>query len=174
MSIVVTKYWLTFQPRLYLIILNFFRPLDFLGEIQFAYICFLIGGNLDAFEHWKQLVGLLCNCQKAISKYRTIYDHLPDMLETQIYEIPCDFLVDIVSSNNFIYVKIKNLLRLIIESDVDGRIKSKMSRFKQRLSDKFDWDLNYENEESDDEKPVIVDVNEEMYSNNNELNDVVN
>lgn len=147
--------------------------MDFLGEVQFAYICFLIGGNLDAFEHWKELVGVLCSCQKAITKHRIIYDHLSDMLEIQINEIPSDFLVDIVSSNNFIYNKIRTLLGFISDSEVDGRLKSKIYRFKQRLTEKYDWDLNHVNDESDDEAPVIVDMNAEMYSSNNDNSDLV-
>lgn len=32
------------------------RPGDLVGELQFSFLCFLVGQSLEAFEHWKQLV----------------------------------------------------------------------------------------------------------------------
>lgn len=80
------------------------------------------------------------------------------VLEVQIKEIPEEFLADIVSNNNFVYVKLRTLFRAVQESEVDGRLKSKMSRFKDSLSEIYSWDFGNLDEESDDEAPVVVDL----------------
>lgn len=38
----------------------------FLGELQFAFICFLIGESLEALEQWKKMVTLVCSCEDAL------------------------------------------------------------------------------------------------------------
>ena len=39
---------------------------SFLGELQFAFICFLIGQSFDAFDQWKGMVHLVCLSEKAL------------------------------------------------------------------------------------------------------------
>ena len=38
-----------------------------LGELQFAFVTFLLGHVYDAFEQWKQLVALLTKCDDALA-----------------------------------------------------------------------------------------------------------
>ncbi|XP_027744302.1 protein AAR2 homolog isoform X2 [Empidonax traillii] len=78
------------------------RPLELLGELQFAFICFLIGNVYDAFEHWKRLLDILCRSEDAIVKYQDLYINLISVLYHQLNEIPADFFVDIVSQDNFL------------------------------------------------------------------------
>ncbi|NWH65027.1 AAR2 protein, partial [Geococcyx californianus] len=78
------------------------RPLDLLAELQFAFICFLIGNVYDAFEHWKRLLNILCRSENAIGKYQDLYINLISVLYHQLNEIPADFFVDIVSQDNFL------------------------------------------------------------------------
>lgn len=33
-----------------------------LGELQYAFVSFLLGENLESFEQWKRLMLLLCQC----------------------------------------------------------------------------------------------------------------
>ncbi|XP_069682395.1 protein AAR2 homolog [Periplaneta americana] len=139
------------------IIANFPSPVDIVGELQFAFVCFLVGQSLEAFEHWKRLVGLLCSCEDAIPKRREVFDEFLTVLENQLVEIPEDFLVDIVASNNFVYHSLRSLFRTLQLSDVvDGRLKSKAKRFQERLTIKFQWDFSHLDQEDDDEAPVIV------------------
>ena len=37
-----------------------------LGELQFAFVCFLVGHVYDAFEQWKALTALLCSCDELL------------------------------------------------------------------------------------------------------------
>jgi hypothetical protein len=42
------------------------NPKDILGELQYCFITFLLGENLEAFEQWKSLVSILCSCPSGI------------------------------------------------------------------------------------------------------------
>lgn len=72
------------------------------AELQFAFICFLIGNVYDAFEHWKRLLNILCRSEDAIGKYQDLYINLISVLYHQLSEIPADFFVDIISQDNFL------------------------------------------------------------------------
>ena len=72
------------------------------GELQFAFVCFLLGNVYEAFEHWKRLLNLLCRSEEAMVKHHTLYINLISLLYHQLGEIPADFFVDIVSQDNFL------------------------------------------------------------------------
>jgi len=136
-----------------------FRPVDLVGELQFAFVCFLVGQSLEAFEHWKRLVGLLCSCDDAVSKRREVFDEFLSSLEAQLLEIPEDFLVDIVTSNNFVYHSLRSLFRTLqLSETVDDRLKSKARPFQERLTVKFMWDFTGLDQEVGDEAPIVVET----------------
>ncbi|GLV44373.1 uncharacterized protein CBL_10177 [Carabus blaptoides fortunei] len=130
---------------------------DFIGELQFAFVCFLVGHCLDAFEHWKSMVGLLCSCDEALIKYRGLYDMFITVLEPQLQEIPEEFLADIVANNNFVYCKLKTLFSTIQETEVESRLKMKIIRFRDSLSEKYSWNFGH-SDEDDEDAPVVVDL----------------
>ncbi|KAL0159001.1 hypothetical protein M9458_047077, partial [Cirrhinus mrigala] len=74
----------------------------FVGELQFAFVCFLVGNVYEAFEHWKSLLALLCRSEEAMKERKDLYLGLIAVLYHQLGEIPPDFFVDIVSQNNFL------------------------------------------------------------------------
>lgn len=80
------------------------------------------------------------------------------LIELQVKEIPEDFLADIVTNNNFVYMKLRQLFRTIQESDIDGIFKSKAARLKESLTLNFQWDFSHLDSEEEDEAPVIVDI----------------
>ena len=140
-------------------VILYFSAVDMVGEMQFAFVCFLVGHSLEAFEHWKKLVNLLCSCDDAVSKRREVYDEFLTAVEAQLPEVPQDFLVDIVASNNFVYHSLRTLFRNIHTNDtVDDRLKTKTKRFQDRLTDKFMWDFSHLDQEDEDDAPVVVDV----------------
>lgn len=85
------------------------------AELQFAFICFLIGNVYDAFEHWKRLLNILCRSESAIGKYQDLYLNLISVLYHQLSEIPADFFVDIVSQDNFLTSTLQVCLRRSLE-----------------------------------------------------------
>lgn len=72
------------------------------GELQFAFVCFLLGNVYEAFEHWKRLLNLLCRSEATMVKHHSLYISLISVLYHQLGEIPADFFVDIVSQDNFL------------------------------------------------------------------------
>lgn len=131
---------------------------DILGELQFSFISFLIGHSLEAFEHWKKLVGIFCSCDEAITKHIDIFSEFLTVLNYQLHEIPEDFLVDIVASNNFVYKSLRTLFRTLQSNDFSGRLKTKAKRFQEILTEKFSWDFSDILDEDEEDLPVVVET----------------
>ncbi|KAI8789044.1 protein AAR2 [Biomphalaria glabrata] len=126
-----------------------------LGEIQFAFVCFLIGQNYDSFEQWKKLVHLLCTSSDAILKYPKAYMDFITILHFQIREIPSDFFVNIVTSRNFLTDTLHELFQNFLTDNVDPELKKKGLNFQKHLTKKFNWDFSIE---PDEYAPVVVDL----------------
>ncbi|XP_051835201.1 protein AAR2 homolog [Antechinus flavipes] len=133
------------------------NPQDVLAELQFAFICFLIGHVYDAFEHWKQLLNLLCRAEEAIGKYSALYSRLISILYHQLAEIPADFFVDIISQDNFLTSTLQVFFSYICSTTVDETLRRKAEKFKAHLTKKFKWDFETE---PDDCAPVVVELPE--------------
>ena len=114
---------------------------------------------MEAFEHWKKLIGIFCSCDEALSKHIEIFSEFLTILNYQLHEIPEDFLVDIVASSNFVYTSLRTLFRNLHSSDVvGGRLKTKAKRFQEVLTEKFCWDFSDVLEEDEEDLPVIVET----------------
>ncbi|XP_061865371.1 protein AAR2 homolog [Colius striatus] len=133
------------------------RPLELLAELQFAFVCFLIGNVYDAFEHWKQLLNILCRAEEAMGKYQELYTNLISVLYHQLNEIPADFFVDIVSQDNFLTSTLQVFFSCTCSAAVDGALRKKAEKFKAHLTKKFKWDFEAE---PDDCAPVLVELPE--------------
>ncbi|XP_040578894.1 protein AAR2 homolog [Lepeophtheirus salmonis] len=130
---------------------------EVLAEVQFSFICFLVGQHYDSFEHWKNLLVMLCSCDDALSKYPELFSSLITDIYFQIKEVPDDFFVDIVSSNNFLVSILTTLFSNVRHggNSIPESVKRKSAKFQNHLSKKFDWDFT--NEEMDEEDmPVVV------------------
>lgn len=129
---------------------------EIVGEFQFAFVCFLVGQVYDAFEHWKRLLNLLCGCDEALSMYSDIFDVLIGVLHFQVQEIPKDFFVDIVSSNNFLTTTLQMFFsNLESSTSADKKLVDKARRFRLHLTKRFNWDFENEPEEF---APVVVET----------------
>lgn len=119
----------------------------------------MVGQNLDAFEHWKKLISLICGVDSAISARCYIYMEFLKVIEVQLSYIPEDILWDIVTSNNFVYQSLHKLFANIeLNSDIDGRLKCNAVRVRDRLTKKFRWDFMNLQGDNDDEAPVVVSL----------------
>lgn len=135
------------------------QPLEIIGELQLAFICLLVGQNLDAFEHWKKLIALICGVDSAIPVRRYIYIEFLKTVEVQLSYIPEDILWDIVASDNFVYQNLRKLFANIeSNSKVDGRLKTYAVRVRGRLITKFAWDFSNLHGDNEDEAPVVVSL----------------
>ncbi|KAG6441420.1 protein AAR2 homolog [Manduca sexta] len=156
----ITKHYLDQSYTLEFMIAQHDEPLHIIGELQFAYLCFLIGHSLEAFEHWKNLVILICSCDDAIHKYRSVFFHFIRTIEIQIEEMPEGFLADIVMNKNLVYKKLREFFRTAYVSKVDGRLLTMIERFKENLTEKLQWDFTGLDTDDDDERPVVVKLDE--------------
>jgi A1 cistron-splicing factor AAR2 len=145
-------------------IMNKERPFELLGEVQFSFICFLIGQNYDGFEQWKSLIKLFCNCDEAIGVYPEFFISFLNILYFEFNEIPKDFFYDTLSRDNFLTIVLHNLFDNIngIQLDNDQqtiklKLKSKANQFKLYLQEKFNFDFDTE---PDEYAPVVVAVDD--------------
>jgi A1 cistron-splicing factor AAR2 len=142
-------------------------PFNLLCELQFTFVCFLIGHVYDAFEQWKTLTSLLCNSETLIEQHPAMYAQFVQVLYFQIKEVPEDFFTDIVTSNNFLAVNLHNLFDNIREvsarsggggsggsGEIAKRLHEKCDRFKGYLQAKFGLDFE---EEPDEYAPVVCE-----------------
>ena len=75
----------------------------------------------------------------------------------QIKEVPNDFFVDIVSSNNFLVTILNQLFSFVRNrTRIDAALKSRVAKFQAHLSQKFNW--IFDDEEDEEDKPVIVET----------------
>ncbi|KAL6483172.1 hypothetical protein MHYP_G00080440 [Metynnis hypsauchen] len=133
------------------------HPLNVLGELQFAFVCFLIGNVYEAFEHWKSLLALLCKSEEAMKERKDLYLGLITVLYHQLGEIPPDFFVDIVSQNNFLTSTLQDFFQFAGGPGVDKALRKRAEKFKAHLTKKFRWDFDAD---LDDCAPVVVELPE--------------
>jgi len=132
------------------------RTDEILAELQFSFACFLVGQHYDSFEQWKRLLRLFCSCHDAVANHTDLYLALISDMHFQIREVPDDFFVDIVSSNNFLVSLLTEFFATVRGNDaVDTRLKDRAAKFEANLAKKFNWDFE---QEIDEDAPVVVDL----------------
>lgn len=128
---------------------------DLLGEVQFSFICFLIGQVFDGFDQWKKLVNIICGSECALVNHTQFFMDFIGVLHFQVHEIPEDFFVDIVSQSNFLTTTLQEFFSNLESSSAEENLKKKGRKFKDHLTNKFKWDFD---SEPDDYAPVIVET----------------
>lgn len=137
------------------ILKNCEEPVDLLSELQFTFICFVLGQVLDAFEHWKKLVHVICSCNEFMKSNSKLFNNLLTVLYHQVNEIPSDFFVDVVSSNNFLVTTLSNLFAGLESSEIEEGLRKRAKQYRKYLTKKFKWDFK---SEPDDWAPVVVET----------------
>ena len=142
------------------------NPSMLLGELQVAFILFLVGENLEAFEQFKRVFALLTNAESyllantvfALNAIRAIY--------TCLSQFPEDFFLDPISSHNFVQPGLKSLFAMDFQGAVLDRCNKLRSMVRERFHLEFrefevvDGELYFD--EDDDEAPVVVDLNKKL------------
>jgi A1 cistron-splicing factor AAR2 len=130
---------------------------EVLAELQFSFLCFLVGTNYASFEHWKHLVDLLCGCADSLLKHPQLFQDFITDLYFQMVEIPEDFFVDIISQHNFLVRALTNFFENIKETkEVSADLKQKAQRFENCVSKKFGW--CFADEADEENLPVVVQM----------------
>lgn len=136
-----------------------------LGELQFAFIAFLMGQSLESFSQWKSIVCLLLSCEEAPLRTHTRF--FVKFLEVLCFQLKaslkCDpsdapFLDDTwFSEDHFLRFLFKEFYRLVIDAQpVDGDLLRHTRKLKSILEASFGWILDSEDGDIDEYAPVIV------------------
>ena len=166
----ITKYSIDMSERLYRLLDQQQQRLPglekknaLLCELQFAFVCFLVGQSYEAFEQWKLLINLMCNCEKAITEHVGLYIEFLNVLYFQLKEMPEDFFVDTISKENFLTLNLHNLFDNINDVFLNPgqvtvhvkQLQEKSLKFKNYLTQRFNIDFEME---PDEFAPVIVET----------------
>ncbi|PFH34360.1 AAR2 protein [Besnoitia besnoiti] len=85
--------------------------LNLLGEIQLAYLAFLLGHRFDGFDQWKQLVILLSQSERAVRFLPDFYAAFLRLFYCQLEQCPDDLLQDSLLQRSFLVSAAMSLVR---------------------------------------------------------------
>ncbi|TMW91280.1 hypothetical protein EJD97_014521 [Solanum chilense] len=152
-----------------------------LGELQFAFVAFLMGQSLEAFLQWKLLVSLLLGCTEAPLHTRTqlftkfikaIYYQLKigfqkDSKDTSRAEKGVTTSLDesLLSADNFLRHLCKDFFSLVLDAPmVDGDLLTWTRKLRGLLEQTLGWDFKLDSSvdgmhlEEDDEFAPVVEI----------------
>ncbi|GAB2288941.1 hypothetical protein Dimus_023247 [Dionaea muscipula] len=154
-----------------------------LGELQFAYIAFLMGQSLEAFLQWKSLISLLFGCTEAPLHTRSLF--FTKFIKVLYYQLRYGFQRDHkeksrneslvllddswLKDDSFLHHLCKDFFSLVNEASVvDGHLLTWTRKLKELLENSFGWNFqrNYADGlpyEEDDEFAPVVEMVDELY-----------
>ncbi|GLT57248.1 hypothetical protein SLA2020_302350 [Shorea laevis] len=147
-----------------------------LGELQFAFIAFLMGQSLEAFIQWKSLVSLLFGCTEA--PFRTRSQMFTKFIKVLYYQLKYSLQKDRTledtgasallddswfSSDSFLHRLCKDFFSLLQDASVvDGDLLSWARKLEELLENSLGWDFQQKSavdgiyfEENDEYAPVV-------------------
>ncbi|XP_068637838.1 uncharacterized protein [Aristolochia californica] len=154
-----------------------------LGELQFAFIAFLMGQSLQAFLQWKTLVSLLFSC--TVAPLRTRSQLFTKFIKVIYYQIKFGFHKEHekpigsekgrsvfleeswLSDDIFLRHLCKEYFSLVLEATVvDGDLLSWTRKLKEQLETTLGWNFGNTTAgdiyEEDDEFAPVVEIAEDM------------
>uniref|UniRef100_A0A6N2KAH3 Protein AAR2 homolog n=1 Tax=Salix viminalis TaxID=40686 RepID=A0A6N2KAH3_SALVM len=158
-----------------------------LGELQFAYIAFLMGQSLEAFFQWKSLVSLLLSCIEApfrtrshlftkfikVIFYQLKYGLEKDRTESNGAGIAVSSLLDEswFSADSFLHRLCKDFFLLVQDATVvDGDLLAWTRKLKELLEKNVGWEFQQNSavdgiyfEEDDEFAPVVEMLDESSF-----------
>ncbi|KAM6567104.1 hypothetical protein CsatA_026232 [Cannabis sativa] len=152
-----------------------------LGELQFAFIAFVMGQSLEAFLQWKSIVSLLFGCTEApfhtrsrlfvkfikVIYYQLKYGLQKDNADLSGAVVGASALIDDswFSADSFLHHLCKDFFSLIQEASVvDGDLLSWSRRLKELLENNLGWQFQQNSAvdgiyfEEDDEFAPAVEI----------------
>eukprot|EP01114_Cavostelium_apophysatum_P014427 TRINITY_DN3745_c0_g1_i6.p1 TRINITY_DN3745_c0_g1~~TRINITY_DN3745_c0_g1_i6.p1 ORF type:complete len:380 (+),score=57.02 TRINITY_DN3745_c0_g1_i6:82-1140(+) len=117
------------------------NPNELLGELQFAFICFLLGESFDGLEQWKSLTMVLCCSDAAVPRMPDFFIEFMVVLQAQLNQAPTDFFVDPLAGNNFLVHSLKTFFLIVSEAEVGGKFAQKFASFRKFIEGRFGSDF---------------------------------
>nr|CAG4650381.1 EOG090X0AVR [Sida crystallina] len=155
----ITRYSLDMSFVLGQLLKKWEKSDELLGEMQMAFLCFLVGQVYPAFEQWKKLVHIFCSSDELLLQNPQLFIDFIGILYFQMQEVPADFFVDIVSQDNFLTQTLRVFFGNVLENDqLDQRLRKRTLQLQQYLTHRFQWDFSTDLE---DDCPVVVELDED-------------
>lgn len=132
------------------------QELGILGELQLAYIAFLLGQNYDAFEQWKALLQLLCSCEAAVMTRPQLFTELCRTFFAQLNQAPSDLFGADMTKDNFMGACALSLLDICDTDTAPPKLRKRCDKVRELVHNKFGItteDLALLGEDA----PVVVD-----------------
>merc|ERR1719198_2833153 len=111
--------------------------LGILGELQLAYIAFLLGQNYDGFEQWKALLLLLCSCESAVTTRPELFAELLRSFFSQLSQAPQDLFGDDLTKENFLGSCAVSLLEICDSEEAQPRLRKRCGKLRELVAEKF-------------------------------------
>jgi A1 cistron-splicing factor AAR2 len=112
-----------------------------LGELQYAFIGFIIGTDAECMEHWAQLLDLLCTCNAYSQDNPQEYCKFIETLRKQLSQFPRDFFFDNITKDNFMRESLYSLYALVTQS-INEEIKKEGTLLFKILNSEFKFDAS--------------------------------
>lgn len=121
-------------------------------EIQFSFILFLCGHSVESLNHWRKILLLLSNSEKAIEKYRSFYRNYLTALQYQLPELPVELMEQ--TESNTVYQDVRRLLLNSYQAGITSAAESLEKSLRATLL----WRFENLFEEDPEDLPTVVDV----------------
>lgn len=108
-----------------------------LGELQVAYIAFILGQNFDGFEQWRALLLLLCSCEAAASTRPELYAELCRVFFAQLNQAPGDLFGDDLTKENFLGSCALSLLEICDADGIHPKVRKRCGKLRELVQAKF-------------------------------------
>ncbi len=143
----------------------------FLGELQFAFLAFLLGHSLEGFLQWKKLVALLLGCDEAVRTQPDLFEAALEVVYRQIafsfrkdggMELSGEVVGEHLFDDHFLKTLASGFIKSHVHDDeLDVRIREVIRRLGDLLSQELGWDgcsaNGVEDLEDLEDGPVVVD-----------------
>jgi A1 cistron-splicing factor AAR2 len=136
------------------------KPRLLLGEMQFAFVSFLMGHLFDAFEQWKSILALLCSCEGALKTYPEFFLDYIDALHHQLGEIPEDFFIDILSGKNFLTSTLTGFFDILDDVSNKRELRDAGQNLRRFVERRFGRSFSVMDLDAvdDEDAPTVVDM----------------
>jgi len=133
------------------------KELGIIGELQLAYIAFLLGQNYDGFEQWKALLNFICSCETAVASRPELFAELLRAFFAQLSQAPEDLFGEDLTRENFLGSCALSLLELCDSEASPQKLRKRCGKLRELVQQKFGIsteDLAFLGEDA----PQVVDL----------------
>ncbi|XP_062540008.1 protein AAR2 homolog [Armigeres subalbatus] len=121
-------------------------------EVQFSFILFLCGHSVESLNHWRKILLLLSNSERAVEKYRSFFRNYLTVLQYQLPELPVELMEQ--TESNTVYLDVR---RLLLNSYQAG-ITSAAQALEKSLKGTLLWRFENLFEEDPEDMPTVVEI----------------